>query len=55
MNKNNTTKKKQLRDCRNKEGEKIRENILFFIQNATAPCQTSEIFQHFGLSAYQAR
>lgn len=55
MNKNNTIKKKQLRDCRNKEGEKIRENILFFIQNATAPCRTSEIFQHFGLSAYQAR
>ncbi|HCB9839992.1 TPA: FaeA/PapI family transcriptional regulator [Escherichia coli] len=33
----------------------MREDILFFIQNATPPCRTYEIFQHFGLSAYQAR
>ncbi|EKG7896023.1 FaeA/PapI family transcriptional regulator [Salmonella enterica] len=33
----------------------MRKNILSFIQSATAPCRTSEIFEYFGLSAYQAR
>lgn len=33
----------------------MRKSILSFIQNTGTPCQTSEVAEHFSLSAYQAR